>query len=456
MESQVLTIILAAGKGTRMKSGLAKVLHPVAGKPMISHVINSASPISSSVVVIVGYQGDKVKETLGTGYTYVRQEEQLGTGHAVLQAKKLIKKHQGQVLILCGDTPLLREKTLSELVDAQRETGAGVAVLTADIDNPRGYGRIIRNEAGNQIIKIVEDSDASDEERLVNEINSGVYCFDSNQLSEALENLTNDNAQGEYYLTDTIAYLRNKGEVVVPVKVDDSREIIGVNDRRNLARAERVLRNRIINYHLANGVSIIDPDTTYIDSTVEIGQDSVIYPFTYIEGRTRIGSEVVVGPHSHLINAEIGDRSKLLDSTVIKDSKIGEDTNIGPFAYIRPGCQIASGVKVGDFVELKKAKIGENTKVPHLSYVGDAEIGENSNIGAGTIFANYDGKKKHKTKVGNNAFIGSNTTLIAPVTVGNRGKTGAGAVVTKDVPGGVTVVGVPARKFKKDNIEGDK
>lgn len=231
-----------------------------------------------------------------------------------------------------------------------------MAVLTADIDNPRGYGRIIRNEAGNQIIKIVEDSDASDEERLVNEINSGVYCFDSNQLSEALENLTNDNAQGEYYLTDTIAYLRNKGEVVVPVKVDDSREIIGVNDRRNLARAERVLRNRIINYHLANGVSIIDPDTTYIDSTVEIGQDSVIYPFTYIEGRTRIGSEVVVGPHSHLINAEIGDRSKLLDSTVIKDSKIGEDTNIGPFAYIRPGCQIASGVKVGDFVELKKSK----------------------------------------------------------------------------------------------------
>lgn len=445
----LLTIVLAAGQGTRMKSDLTKVLHRLGGKVMVQHVLDNVFCLSKQIVVVVGHQGEEVKSTLDDErLEFVEQKEQLGTGHAVLQAREFIEDHQGPVLILYGDIPLLTEQTLKRLVTTWERSGAGAAILTAFFDNPHGYGRIIRNNQ-EQIIRIVEEKDASKEEKQIREINSGVYCFNSKLLAEALDNLDNNNAQGEYYLTDAISYLQAKGEKIIPVVVEDKEEILGINDRINLARAEKVIRRRINEDLMKEGVTIIDPETTYIDSRVEIGHDTVIYPFTFIEGDTRIGSHSIIGPYCRIVNVQIGNNVNLRANCHIIESIIEDETNIGPFVYIRPGCRIAREAKVGDFVELKKATVGRKSKVPHLSYVGDAVIGEGTNIGAGTIFANYDGKHKHKTIVGNSAFIGSNTTLVAPVKVGDRGRTGAGAVVTRDVPEDVTVIGVPARIMKK-------
>jgi bifunctional UDP-N-acetylglucosamine pyrophosphorylase/glucosamine-1-phosphate N-acetyltransferase len=447
--ANLLTIILAAGQGTRMKSAKIKVLHSVAGKPMLKHVLDNVVSLSFRMVVIVGYQGDEVRKSLNLSQLdFVEQKEQLGTGHAVLQARDIINEHDGPVLVLYGDTPLLRTDTLDKLVKTQSETGAAAVVLTANMEDPTGYGRIIRNNEG-QVLKIIEEKDATPTEKEIREINSGVYCFDSRLLSEGLVTLDNDNAQGEYYLTDIIEFIVKKGKKVLPVVVNDSREIIGVNDRIQLACAEKVLRKRINQQHMIDGVTIIDQETTYIDSEVEIGQDTMIYPFTYLEGKTRIGSNTIIGAHCRITDGIIGNNVNLKDHCIIMDSKLGDSTTIGPFAYIRPGCVVAERARVGDFVEMKKALIGEGTKVPHLSYVGDTEIGKNTNIGAGTIFANYDGQEKHRTIVGNNVFIGSNSTLIAPLKVGDHGKTGAGSVVTRDIPENTTVIGVPAKIFHK-------
>lgn len=452
--ANLLTVILAAGQGTRMKSAKIKVLHNVAGKPMVKHVIDNITNLSSRTIMIIGYQGNEVKQALKSSkLDFVKQKDQLGTGHAVLQAQEIIQKHDGPILVLYGDTPLLRTDTLKRLVKKQSETDAAAVVLTAYFDNPTGYGRIIRGDKG-QIIKIVEEKDTTPEEKAVREINSGVYCFDSKLLAEGLTSLDNNNSQGEYYLTDIIEFLTNLDKKVLPMVVADSREIVGVNDRLQLAQAENVLRKRIAIKHMIDGVTIIDPDTTYIDSEVEIGSDTIIYPFTYLEGKTKIGSRTIIGPHCRITDGIIGNNVNLKDHSIVLESKLGDETVVGPFAYLRPGCIVAKRAKVGDFVEMKKALIGEGTKVPHLSYVGDAVIGKETNIGAGTIFANYDGEKKHRTKVGNKVFIGSNSTLIAPLEIGDRGKTGAGSVVTKDIPEDTTVIGVPAKNFNK--IKGGK
>lgn len=449
----ILSIILAAGKGTRMKSEIPKVLHPLGGKSMLKHVFNEVASMNTEIVTVVGYKAEKVKNSIENGkIKWVKQKEQLGTGHAVLQAEKYIKAHKGPVLVLYGDTPLLTQKTLTKMIDYFKTNKAGAAVLTAFLDNPSGYGRIIRNK-DEYINKIVEESDATSEEKNIKEINTGVYCFDSDLLAQGLDSLECNNAQGEYYLTDVIEYINQKEKGVIPVPVEDNREIIGINTRKDLAEAEKIYRKKINEIHLNNGVTIIDPDTTFIDGDVEIGQDTIIYPFTCIEGDTRIGKNTVIGPRCRLVNSVIGEKVELKSSCNIWNTTIKNKCEIGPFAYIRPGTILEEGVKVGDFVELKKAKIDKNTKVPHLSYVGDAEIGKNTNIGAGTVFANYDGKKKHQTKVGDSVFIGSNTTLIAPLEVGDRGKTGAGAVVTKDVSNDTTVIGVPARVYKNKQEE---
>jgi len=448
--SDILSIILAAGQGTRMKSDKIKVLHSVGGKPMLHHVVDSVTDFSSKILIVVGRQNNLVADAFHDkgGIKFVVQKEQLGTGHAVQQTEDYLKDHSGVVLILYGDTPLLTEETIRDFISRHQEKKAACTVMTAYLESPTGYGRIIRKQSGD-IERIVEEKDANIDEKIIKEINSGVCCFDNKRLLEALQNLDNNNAQGEYYLTDTVSFLSNKGEKVIPYLVKDSREIIGINDRINLARAEKIIRERTNQKHMKNGVTIIDPALTYIDSEVEIGQDTIIYPFTYIEGRTRIGSHCTIYPHSRIIETEIGDFVNINDHSIIMESRLGDSTNIGPFAYIRPGCKVASNAKIGDFVELKKAEIGKGTKVPHLSYVGDVSIGEGTNIGAGTIFANYDGKEKYKSTVGNNVFIGSNTTIVSPIRIGNKGKTGAGSVVTKDISENTTVVGVPARLLKK-------
>ncbi|MCG8513736.1 MAG: bifunctional UDP-N-acetylglucosamine diphosphorylase/glucosamine-1-phosphate N-acetyltransferase GlmU [Halanaerobiales bacterium] len=454
--TDLLTIILAAGQGTRMKSNLIKVLHQLNGQPMIQHIVDQVKGLSSKVIVVVGYQAEKVRASLSDQQlVFVEQKEQLGTGHAVMQAQEYIKKHSGPVLILCGDTPLLTAESLKVLVDTKKRQEAAATILTAYFDNPAGYGKIIRNQA-EQVIGIVEEKDASPAEQQIKEINSGVYCIDSLTLNQALEQLGNSNAQGEYYLTDAISYLNERRQKIIPVVINDGEEIIGVNDRINLARAEKVLRERINNDHMRNGVTIIDPATTYIDSRVEIGFDTVIYPFTTIEGDTKIGQGNKIGSYCRIKDAIIGNNVEIIDHCILLNCSLADQTMIGPFAYIRPGTTVAQGAKVGDFVELKKAFIGCNSKVPHLSYVGDAVIGEGTNIGAGTIFANYDGKVKHNTIVGSSVFIGSNSTLVAPVKIADGGKTGAGAVVTKDVPQGETVVGVPARVIKEKKEGGSK
>ena len=448
--SDLLTIVLAAGKGTRMKSDKNKVLHKIAGKEMVNHVIDTATQISSSVVCIVGHQAEAVKEAVNAqNVEYKLQAEQLGTGHAVMQAEENIKKHSGDVLILYADIPLIKLDTINEMQDFHVKNAADLTIMTTLLKNPTGYGRIIKNE-DSQIVKIVEEDDADKNEKMINEINSGIMCIDSKRLNHALDILDNDNAQNEYYLTDIVDHIKNKKGKILPFKIEDSVEITGVNDRVNLSKAEKVLRNRINKRHMKNGVTIIDPDTTYIDENVEIGSDTAVYPFTYIEGDTKIGRHNEIKPHNHIIDCKIGNNNIIKNSNVIKDSEIENECSIGPFAHIRPGCIITDGVKVGDYVELKKAKIGNNTKVPHLAYVGNAELGAETNVGAGTIFANYDGVNKHKTIIGDSVFIGSNSTLVAPLRIKDRGKTGAGAVVTKDVEEDTTVIGVPAREYMKN------
>ena len=447
--SDLLTIVLAAGKGTRMKSDKNKVLHKIAGKEMVNHVIDTASEISSSVVCIVGHQAEAVKETVNAeNVEFKLQAEQLGTGHAVRQAEENIKKHAGDVLILYADIPLIKKNTIDQMTDYHNDNSADLTIMTTLLKNPTGYGRIIKNE-DSEIVKIVEEDDADQKEKMINEINSGIMCIDSKSLDRALDSLDNNNAQNEYYLTDIVDYIKDNNGKILPFQIEDAEEITGVNDRVNLSKAEKLLRSRINKRHMENGVTIIDPETTYIDEKVEIGSDTVIYPFTYIEGNTKIGRHNTIKPHNHIIDCKIGNNNNIKNSNVIKNSEIENGCNIGPFAHIRPGCIIADGVKVGDYVELKKAEIATKTKVPHLAYVGDAEIGSETNVGAGTIFANYDGVNKHKTIIGNSVFIGSNSTLVAPLRIKDRGKTGAGAVVTKDVEEDTTVIGVPAREYMK-------
>ncbi len=395
-----IAIVMAAGKGTRMKSKKSKLVHQIYGKELVKRAVENAKKAGiDEVIAVVGYQKEQVQAVLGDTVKYAYQEEMLGTGHAVMQAKEYLKGKQGKVVILNGDVPILRPTTIKSLIEKSIERKEYATLLTAIYDNPYGYGRIIRDEGGN-VKAIVEEKDATEIQREIKEINSGIYCFDIVELLKALDEITPNNSQGEYYLTDVIKIMNDKGLKTGAVIVEDNTEILGVNDKVQLELLTRVLRLRINTEHMRNGVTIEDINTAYIYDDVEIGPDTVIHPNT----------------------------------TIKSGVKIGEDCEIGPNAYIREGCELANKVKIGSFVEIKKAKIAEGTKVPHLSYMGDCEIGAKTNIGCGTITCNYDGFNKSKTIIGDNSFIGSNTNLVAPVTLGNNTFVAAGSTITDDVP----------------------
>lgn len=432
--SKRYAVILAAGQGTRMKSKLYKVLHPVCGKPMVQHVVDQISKLNiQDTVTIIGHGAEKVQAQLGEGSLYALQEEQLGTAHAVMQAAPVLANKEGVTIVVCGDTPLIRAETMEALFAEHEKQGAKATILTATNDNPTGYGRIIRDQNG-LVEKIVEHKDASEAERLVTEINTGTYCFDNGALFEALKQVSNSNVQGEYYLPDVIEILKNQGEVVTAFQTEEFAETLGVNDRVALAEAERIMRERINLQHMRNGVTLIDPANTYIEADVIIGQDTVVYPGTALKGSTVIGMECQIGPHSEISDCEIGDGSVIRQSVTAKSS-IGSHVNVGPFAHIRPESEIHDEVKIGNFVETKKAVFGKGSKASHLSYIGDAEVGQDVNIGCGSITVNYDGKNKFLTKIEDNVFIGCNSNLVAPVTIGKGAYVAAGSTITRDVPG---------------------
>ena len=441
-------VILAAGKGTRMKSKLYKVLHPVMDRPMVQHVIDQVKTVHlDKLVTIVGFGADQVEEHIGSDSEFVVQKKQLGTGHAVLQAEELLTGKEGTTIIVCGDTPLITGDTYQALFDEHEKTKAKATVLTAKAPDPGGYGRVIRNEQ-NEVEKIVEHKDASARERSINEINTGTYCFDNQALFRALQHVSNDNKQGEYYLPDVIGILREQSEKVSAFLTEDFNETIGINDRAALADAERILKRRINESHMRNGVSIIDPDHTYIHPEVKIEQDAVIHPGSIIKGDSVIEAAAEIGPHSEITNCYVGEETAIKQS-VASDSKIGNRVNIGPYAHIRPESVISNKAKIGNFVEVKKTKLGEGSKISHLSYIGDADVGSNVNVGCGTITVNYDGKNKYLTTIEDDAFIGCNSNLIAPVTVGQGSYVAAGSTITKNVPGDALAI-ARARQSNKD------
>ena len=426
-------IILAAGKGTRMKSDLYKVLHPVCGKAMVQHVVDQLNACNiDKMIAVVGHGAEKVQEQLGSDVSYVLQEKQLGTGHAVLQAENLLRNQVGTTVVVCGDTPLLTKETMQALIEEHESKKAKVTVLTADATDPTGYGRIIRSKEGT-VEKIVEHKDATNGERLISEINTGTYCFDNEALFEALKNVNNDNVQGEYYLPDVIEILKEQGEVIAAYQTPDFHETIGVNDRVALSEAEAVMRKRINEMHMRNGVTIIDPENTYISSECTIGNDTVIYPGTVLIGKVEIGGNCTVGPNTEIKNSVVQDGTTIKQS-VVHDSHVGSHASIGPFSHIRPQSNLMDHTKIGNFVEVKKSTVGEGSKASHLSYIGDAEVGSNVNIGCGSITVNYDGKNKFLTTIEDDAFIGCNVNLIAPVRVGRGTVVAAGSTITDDTP----------------------
>ncbi|MHC0039260.1 bifunctional UDP-N-acetylglucosamine diphosphorylase/glucosamine-1-phosphate N-acetyltransferase GlmU [Pseudoneobacillus sp. C159] len=442
-------VILAAGQGTRMKSKLYKVLHPVCGKPMVQHVVDQIRTLQiENIVTIIGHGAEIVKAQLGNSSSYALQAEQLGTAHAVLQAKDALEGKEGITIVVCGDTPLIKAETIESLFQHHQENGAKASVLTAKADDPTGYGRIIRNELGH-VEKIVEHKDATDEERKVNEINTGTYCFDNKALFEALKNVSNDNVQGEYYLPDVIEIMKKQGEVVVAYQTNDFYETLGVNDRVALAEAEVLMRKRINEAHMKNGVTFIDSAATYIDSDVQIGRDTIVYPGCVLKGKTVIGEDCTIGPHTEIDNCEIGNDT-VIKQSVAHNSSIGSRVNIGPFAHIRPDSSISDDVKIGNFVEVKKSVFGQGSKASHLSYIGDAEVGSNVNLGCGSITVNYDGKNKYLTKIEDDVFVGCNSNLVAPVTVGKGAYIAAGSTITKNVPAEALSI-ARARQENKEN-----
>ncbi|UXR37758.1 bifunctional UDP-N-acetylglucosamine diphosphorylase/glucosamine-1-phosphate N-acetyltransferase GlmU [Staphylococcus simulans] len=430
---QRYAVVLAAGKGTRMKSKLYKVLHKVAGKSMIEHVVDSVKQAGTDeIVTIVGYGAESVKETLGSQSSYSFQEEQLGTAHAVKMAADELKGKEGTTLVVCGDTPLITPETLKALADYHEAQQAGVTVLSATADNPFGYGRIVRDKDG-RLAKIVEQKDATEAEREIDEISTGIFAFDNVLLFELLEKVKNDNAQGEYYLPDVITLALEAGKIADAYRTDDFDEIMGVNDRVALSKAEAAYRERVNEYHMRNGVTLIDPASTYIEADVQIGMDTIIEPGAHLGKGTVIGEDTVIGQYSDVNNSTIGNRTTIKQS-VVNDATVGDDTTVGPFAQLRPNAHLGNEVKVGNFVEVKKAELKDGAKVSHLSYIGDAEIGERTNVGCGSITVNYDGKNKFKTIIGKDSFIGCNTNLVAPVTVGDGVLIAAGSTITDDIP----------------------
>lgn len=434
---EVYSVILAAGEGKRMKSELAKPLHKVCGRSMIEWVLNAAKEAGSQEnIIVIGHKAEEMKEYLGDAAAYAYQYSQRGTGDAVMQGIEPLADKSGTVIVLYGDTPLIQGDTLKQALTAHIEEESAATVITAIAKEPYGYGRIVRENG--RISKIVEQKDATEEEAAICEINAGMYFFDLDKLRSALGRITNDNSQGEYYLTDTIEILLNDGETVGTYTVPFE-ETLGVNDRVQLARVEKIQNSRLVKAAMLSGVTMIDPDTVHLSADVVIGQDTVLYPSVILEGKTVIGSHCHIGPNTRLTDCEVGEGTEVVNSVGV-ESRIGCNTHVGPFAYLRPNSSVGSNVKIGDFVEIKNANIGDGTKVAHLTYVGDADVGERVNFGCGTVVVNYDGTNKHRTTIGDDAFIGCNTNLVSPVTVHRGAYTAAGSTITDEVPEGALAI----------------
>lgn len=441
------TVILAAGHGTRMVSEKPKVLHEVGGKAMLNYVISASEAAGADdIAVIVGYKADIVKAALPENLTAIEQKEQLGTGHAVLQALPFFENFNGNVLVLVGDAPLVRKETLEELVKAHEDGGFSATVLTAVFDDPTGYGRIVKK--GDELIKIVEHKDATDEERSIKEINSGMYCFDAQALKAALQAINSDNVQGEYYLTDTIEILRGMGKKVGSYPTPDVDDIAAVNSKVQLAEIGKIMRRRINTSLMEAGAIIIDSENTYLSAETKVGKDTVVYPGVITEGRVVIGENCIIGHNSRIVNSTIADGVDIQISTIL-DSFVDENTHVGPYAYLRPNSHIGKNVKVGDFVEVKNSVMKDGAKASHLTYIGDAEVGKNVNLGCGTVFVNYDGTNKYRTVVEDNCFIGCNSNLVSPVTVKEGSYVAAGSTITDDVPEDTLAV-ARARQVNKE------
>jgi bifunctional UDP-N-acetylglucosamine pyrophosphorylase/glucosamine-1-phosphate N-acetyltransferase len=445
-------VILAAGQGTRMKSQLPKVLHPLAGRPMVKYVLDVATQLEpTSLALVVGYGAQQLRQILGDEILCVEQLEQLGTGHAVLQARELLAGQAETVLVLYGDTPLITRQTLEAMLAHHIENEAAITLLTFRTDDPTGYGRILRDGTGG-VTGIVEHKEATPEQREIKEVNSGILCFRDAWLWPHLERL--QPKHGEYYLTDLVELAVAKGEPVA-AQAADATEVMGLDDRIKLAKAEALMRQRINEGWMLAGVTLLDPALIYVEASVEVGQDTVIYPNTYLQGATTIGHNCRIGPNTIIRDSTVGNRC-VIEASVLEGATVEDDVEIGPFARLRKGAHLAKGVHVGNFGEIKNSYLGPGTKMGHFSYVGDATLGAKVNVGAGTVVCNYDGERKHHTVIEDDVFIGSDTMLVAPVKVGKGAKTGAGAVVTRDVPPGQVVYGVPARSKQEKEREENK
>ena len=460
MQEDTVIIIMAAGKGKRMKSSLPKVLHEIMGRTLLEHILLTAFSLNpAKILVIIGHKAELVKDTIKKRMPeniykkieWIEQKEQFGTGHAVKQCTPLLKNFNGSTIILSGDVPLLSQETLNSLLKYHLKEKTVATILTTHLDNPFGYGRILRTDSG-QVVGIVEEKDAMAEEKHIKEINTGTYCFEWKELSKILPSLKNDNAQEEFYLTDVIHILNKGGKSISAYNSSDSLESVGISDRKDLAYLIGIVQKRINSYWMEQGITIIDPSVVFIDYDVIIGKDTIIYPFTIISGKTRIGENCLLGPSTQLINATIGNEVTIKFS-LINNSTILSYTEVGPFAHLREGTNIGDHCRVGNFVEIKNSKLHSNVKSAHLTYLGDSELGCYTNIGAGTITCNYDGFKKHKTTIGERVFVGSNSTLIAPVTLSDDTYIAAGSVITRDVPKGSLAVARERQQNKEGWVE---
>ncbi len=448
----IATIILAAGKGTRMKSDLVKVLHPILGLPMLTYSVElSLDEVKAEkTVVVVGHQADRIQERFKNfKVDFALQKELLGTGHAVLQALPFLRSFAGTVLILCGDVPLVKVETLRSFIDSYKKDESALSVLTAVVEKPLGYGRILRNSEG-WVEKIVEEKDASEEERKIREINTGIFCMRAGFLAQGLKEIGKENAQGEYYLTDLVEIAKKKGHKCSAHIAADPVEVMGINTRVDLAIASERLRQDKLKSLMLSGVTVLDPKTTYVDRTVDVGKDTVLYPNCHLQGATKIGERCVIEPGVKITDSIIGNDVTVRSNSVITESKIEEGVSIGPFAHLRPLSEVKAKAKIGNFVEVKKSIIGRGSKANHLTYIGDCQVGEDVNVGAGTITCNYDGVEKHQTIIGDRVFVGSNVELVAPVKIGNGSSIGAGTTITKDVPEGALAIS----RVRQKNIKG--
>src|SRR5215510_14997347 len=437
---KLTAVILAAGESKRMRSSRPKALHLLGGRKLIDYPVHVARALGARVVLVVGREADAVRGAVGepADLAYAEQKERLGTGHALLQARGDCGDGAGIILVLPGDQPLMSEAMLSALIERHQKAGAAATLLTAVLDDATGYGRVVRE--GGRPVAIVEHRDATPAQRAIREIGTSVYCFDARRLWGALDRVTPQNEQGEYYLTDVIALLARDGAIVEALAAPDPEECLGINDRKQLAQVASTLRRRTLERLMAEGVTVLDPAATYVDDTVEIGADTVLYPGAILEGATIIGAECVVGAGCHVSESRLGDRVNLKPYCVLSDAVVEAEAQIGPFCHLRPGAHVGARARIGNFVEVKKSRIGRGTKASHLAYIGDATVGDGVNIGAGVIFVNYDGTNKHETKVGDRAFVGSNCSVVAPITIGEDAFVAAGSVVTKDVPPGALAV----------------